>query len=91
MILEEGSLSVTFTNKGCFTVLNTYSLTCVSKGAVAPFNVGMGQVQNGCLYLRYVSNLVITTAKSDKMLTEEKPLLFYCKKCPESSASPYKS
>ena len=42
-----------------------------SKGAVAPFNVGMGQVQNGRLYLRYGSNLVITTAKSDKTLTEE--------------------
>ena len=52
----------------------------VLKGAVAPFNVGMGQVQNGRLYLRYGSNLVKTTAKSDKMLTEEKPLLFYCKK-----------
>ena len=63
----------------------------VSKGVVAPFNVGMGQVQNGHLYLRYGSNLVITTAKSGKKLTEKKPLLFYCKKCPKSSASPYKS
>ena len=63
----------------------------VSKGAVAPFNVGMGQVQNGRLYLRYGSNLVKTTAKSDKTLTEKKPLLFYCKKCPKSSASSYKS
>ena len=44
----------------------------LSKGAVAPFNVGMGQVQNGHLYLSYGSNLVITTAKSDKMLTDKK-------------------
>ena len=63
----------------------------LSKGAVAPFNVGTRQVQNGRLYLRYGSNLVKITAKSDKTFTEKKPLLFYCKKkWPESSASPYK-
>ena len=49
---------------------------------VAPFNVGMGQVQNGHLYLRYGSNFVITTAKSDETLTDKKPLLFYYKNAP---------
>ena len=51
------------------------------------FNVGKDQVQNGHLYLRYESNFVRTTAKWDKTLTHKKPLLFYCKKCPKSSAS----
>ena len=37
----------------------------ILKGAVAPFNVGMGQVQSGHLYLRYGSKFVITTAKSE--------------------------
>ena len=44
---------------------------CILKGVVVPFNVGMGQVENGYLYLRYGSNSVITTAKCDKTLTDK--------------------
>ena len=44
--------------------------------------VGMGQVQNGCLYLRYGSSSVITTAMWDKTLTDKRPLLVYCKNAP---------
>ena len=53
---------------------NTAS-SCLSESVVvligkygSTFYVGMGQVQNGHLYLRYASSSVITTAKRDKHL-----------------------
>ena len=52
------------------------------------FNVGMGQVENGCLYLRCGSNFVITTAKQDKMLIDERLSLLYCEKWPFSRWGP---
>ena len=40
--------------------------------------VGIGQVQYGCLYLRYGSSFVITKANLAKTRTDKKPLLWYC-------------
>ena len=37
--------------------------------------VGVRQVQNGCLYLRYGSSSVITTAKWVKTLIDKRPML----------------
>ena len=52
---------------------------------------GMGQVQNGRLYLRYESSSVITIAKCDETVTGKNPWLNYCKKSPRSFATPHKS
>ena len=40
--------------------------------------VGIGQVKNGHLYLKYGSSSEKTTAKGAKTLTDKKPLLYYC-------------
>ena len=44
--------------------------------------VGMRQVQNGRLHLRYGSKPVTASAKCDKILTDKIALLFYCKNAP---------
>ena len=51
--------------------------------------IGIGQVQNGHLYLRHGSSSMRTTAKWDQ--TQTKSLYYWIAKCPNSSASPYKS
>ena len=48
------------------------------------FNVGMGHVQNGRLYLRYGSSSLKTATKWDKKLIDKKPFLFCCRRCPKS-------
>ena len=53
---------------------HTFEATAIRKYGIT-FYVEMGQVQNGCLYLRYGNS----SAKSDKTLTDKRPLLFYCK------------
>ena len=44
--------------------------------------VGMWQVQNGILCLRYRSHFAITEAKHCKECTHKNPALCYCRKCP---------
>ena len=48
------------------------------------FYVEIGQVKNGCLYLRYMygSSSDKTTAKCDKTVPDKKPCLYYCKIVP---------
>ena len=54
--------------------------------------VGIDQVKNGRLYLRYGSSSEKTTAMCDETVTDKKPCLYYCKKkCPRSSVTPHKS
>ena len=44
--------------------------------------VGMSQVQNGCLYLRYGSSSVTITAKWNKTPTAKEAFAFYCNNAP---------
>ena len=44
--------------------------------------VGIGQVKNDCLYLRYGSSSEKTTTKCDETVTYKKPCLNYFKKVP---------
>ena len=50
--------------------------------------VGIVYVQNGRLYLRYGSSSVTTTVKCDKIVTNKKPYLYYCKKISQEFSYP---
>ena len=49
--------------------------------------VGMGEVQNGILYLRYRSDSMIMKAEHCKVFTQEELSLFCCRKCSQASAN----
>ena len=63
---------------------------CIKKYRTT-FYIGMGQVQNGCLYLRYGNNYVIINLSKVRQNTYgQNPLLLFIK-FPRSSATPYKT
>ena len=49
--------------------------------------VGIRQVQNGVMYLRYRSDFTITKAECCKAFTHKIPSLFYCRECSQDSAN----
>ena len=70
------------------TFLNYIALhCCIIRKYGSTSYVGMGQVQNGVLYLMYRSDLAIMKAECCKAFIHEYSLLFYCRKCSQASTS----
>ena len=74
-------LLMPFCSNKIFNVSVSGSTTDIKKYGSA-FYVGIGQVKNGHLYLRYGSNSKKTTAKCNKTVTDKKACLYYCKNVP---------
>ena len=72
-------------------LLKNACLYCTIRKYGNTFSVGISKVKNGRLYLRYRSSSEKTTAKCNETVTDKAPCLYYCKKCPKSSATPLRS
>ena len=72
--------------------LGVYNELTLARKYCSTFYVGMGQIQNGRLYLRYIwDQLCDNHRKVSQNTYGQKSLLYYCLKYPKSSAISHRS
>ena len=85
--MNAATVQLMLTPSGCQRVVSGWHI-CLSGGLDWTMTLnksqglGIGQVKNGRLYLRYGSCSEKTTAKCGETVTDKKPCLYYCKKIP---------